>query len=366
MKHSPALIPGQEGKRNLDQTDEMIAERRWQRPLAYARFVVEDLARRVETSRRDFPWRFFRGDCHAHTQHSDGIGQVAEMAEMAQAAGLDFQFITDHWGLTQAVECRRAGLWVGQEPITEHHHLGILGLKETFVPLNDLRRDFRSVKKRGGIPFIPHPAGWWPSRVYTDAQRQALYELPDPFLMEIINGANQTGTAFDYTDAAAVALWDEMLMSGRRVHAMGNTDAHAPHGVGSVWNGVLAPRCDEAAILRALAAGRVFVSEAPLLWLQVGTTGMGQRLRAGTPTGPLRCRVVDAEGLLRVRLVADGKVRRTWHPDGKPVLDVVGAVPNRVRKYVRVEAIAMDGRRGYTNPVYFPVPPPSSRLSAPT
>ncbi len=343
------LMPGFEHRVNRRKPDSELLDLRWQKPLGYIRFVLEDAARRVRESRAWFPRRFYRGDCHAHSQHSDGIGTVAEMAAMAKAAGLDFQYITDHWGLTHAAECRKHGLWIGQEPGAHLHHLGILNLKKVFVPSQNLADDCREVTRRGGIPFIPHPAGWWPSRVYEPEALQALTSLPDPFLMEIVNGANNVVSAFDYTDAAAIALWDKLLASGRRVHALGNTDAHSPHGIGTVWSGVFAPRCEEAAILRALAAGRCFVSEAPLLDLAIGKTGMGQRARQ---RGPLRLLAADARGLLRLRLVADGRILRTWHPNGKPFVRLALPLPKSVRTYVRWEAIAMDGKRGFTNPVY--------------
>ncbi len=355
-RRSGSLIPGFEQRPNRLKPESDLQDMRWQKPLDYVRFILEDAARRTEQSRALFPRKFYRGDCHAHSQHSDGIGTVAEMAAMAKAAGLDFQFMTDHWGLTQARECRRHGLWVGQEPVAHLHHLGILGLTKVFVPGPDLARDVRAVTRQGGTPFIPHPTGWWPSRVYEPEAIQALNALPDPFLMEIVNGANNIVSAFDYTDAAAIALWDALLASGRRVHAMGNTDAHSPHGLGTVWNGVFAPRCEEAAIVRALRGGRCFVSEAPLLDMSVGAAGMGQRIGRRAAGAPLRIVAADARGLMRVRLIGDGKVLRAWHPDGKPVVNLTLPLPADLRTYVRAEAVSMDGKRGYTNPVYLALP----------
>jgi len=165
----------------------------------------------------DFECNSYIGVSIPHTQHSDGISTVAETAGMVKAAGLDFQYVTDHWGVTQAPECREHGLWLGQEPATEHHHLGILGLDHAFVPARDLVADFTGVQKRGGTPFIPHPAGWFPRRVYTDKQKDALWQLPRAFMMEVINGAHNLATAYDFTDASAVELWDRLLNDGRRV-----------------------------------------------------------------------------------------------------------------------------------------------------
>ncbi len=335
-------------RRDAGERDEL----RRSKPLDLARSIVEHTARRVEASRKLLARAFFRGDCHSHSQHSDGIGTVAETAEMARAAGLDFQWVTDHWGLTQSAECRSHGLWVGQEPGTEHHHLGILGLDRTFTPSMQLANDYARIVEMGGTPYIPHPAGWWPATVYTAEQKNALRLLPDGFMMEVINGAGNLATAYDYTDAAAVALWDELLCDGRHVHGMGNTDAHSPNQIGIVWNGVYAPRCDEASILQALRTGRSFASEAPVLDLRVGRTAMGGVIRDRATAGPLTLRVADAAGLLQVRIVADGKVRRRWHPDGQTLFAHEQPLPAYVKRYVRIEAIGMDGRRAFSNPVY--------------
>lgn len=350
MPKKLTLIPGFKERQNRNLPG--LEEKRWQTPLKYARFVGEDNARRVEESRKLFGRKFFRGDCHSHTQHSDGIGTVAETAAMVESHGLDFQYVTDHWGVTQGPECRKHGLWLGQEPPAHLHHLGILGLEEAFEPSNDLVADFKEVKRRGGVPFIPHPTGWWPTRIYTEEQTRALESLPHPFLMEIINGANNLVSAFDYTDQSAVELWDHLLMIGRRVHAMANTDGHAPHVLGTAWNGVFAARCEPKSILRALQQGKSFASEGPLLDLKIDQTGMGAVLKKRSKSSRIKFVVADSRGLLRVRLVADGRVRKTWHPDEKPLLTGEQSLPANVKRYVRVEAISVDGRRGYSNPVY--------------
>ncbi len=350
MPKKVKLISGYKDKQMMH--NDSLQERRWETPLRYARLVVEATARRVAESRKLFGHKFYRGDCHSHSQHSDGIGTVAEIAAMASAAELDFQFVTDHWGVTQEAECRTHGLWVGQEPGTQYQHLAVLGLDFAFEPQQDLVADYVQAGKLGATAFIPHPAGWWAKTVYSDEQKQAMFSLPDPIIMEVINGAANVVTAFDYTDQMAVELWDELLMAGRRVHVMGNTDAHAPHGIGIVWSGVFAANGSQQSILKAINAGRMFASEAPLLHLSVGRVGMGGRVAERSKAGPLRLRVVDADGLMRVRIIADGRVRRTWYPDGEAKFEHEQALPSSWRRYVRVEAVSHDGRRGFSNPIY--------------
>lgn len=345
------LVPGRRDHQ-LFRFPRKAAEKRWDYPLRICRFMAQAMASRVERSRQLFGWKFYRGDFHSHTQHSDGCGTVAETADMAKAAGLDFQFVTDHWGLTQAPECRQHKLWVGQEPTTQHHHLGVLGLRRAFAPSQDFLADCAELQRLGATWFVPHPTGWWPNRHYPQEAWKILEKLPSPFLMEICNGANNVVNAFDHTDAWAVMLWDRLLRMGRKVHAMGNTDAHAPHGIGMVWNGVFAARCSERDVLAAVRGGRSFVSDGPLLQATLGRAGMGMVASARDRAARLKVTAVDSAGLASVRVVADGRPLATFDARGRASWVGSVAVPRRVRKYVRVEATATDARCAFSNPVY--------------
>src|SRR5262245_16586718 len=108
---------------------------RWDYPFKIARWWHEHMRERVNASRKLFgAQRFFGGECHSHTVFSDGIGTVEETNLMKDAAGLDFQFITDHWTVAQKRECVKfKNVWWGQEPVTQFHHLGILDNPRTYV-----------------------------------------------------------------------------------------------------------------------------------------------------------------------------------------------------------------------------------------
>ncbi|MCC7518884.1 MAG: CehA/McbA family metallohydrolase [Verrucomicrobiae bacterium] len=352
-RKSPRLVlmPGCKSHQ-LFRTPRALFEKRSGYPLRMCRYVAEAMAARIAESKKQFRWKFFRGDFHSHTQHSDGIGTVAETAEMAKAAGLDFQFVTDHWGITQAPECREHGLWVGQEPKTELHHLGVLGLRYAYVPGGKFLEDCADLQRRGATWFIPHPTGWWPQRHYPQAAWSILEKLTAPFLMEICNGANNLINAFDHTDAWAITLWDRLLRKRRKVHAMGNTDAHAPHAIGMVWNGVFAARRSERNILAAVRSGRSFVSDGPLLQTTLGRAGMGMEASGRDRKEGLRITAADSAGLLAIRVIGDGRRLAAFDARGRAAWVRTLAVPRRVRAYVRVEAIAEDGRRAFSNPIY--------------
>lgn len=351
QKTKPQLIPGYED-RQCFRTPESTAALRWENPLAYCRYVAEDTARRVAASKDDFPHAFFRGDCHSHTQHSDGRGTVAETAAMAQAAELDFQFVTDHWGVTQAPECREHGLWVGQEPVTQLHHMGILGLDYAFEPQHDFLADYAAAVEAGATVFIPHPTGWWPNVIYNQEQQKILEALPSPFLMEICNGANNIISAFDFTDESALALWDHLLCLGRRVHAMGNTDAHAPHGIGMVWNSVFAENCDQETIVAELKKGHHFVSDAPLIHIALGKARMGDQASLSDRKSELEVTVADSRGLAWLSVIVDGEEVFYQPFRGETAWRGSLEVPAQAAKYVRAEVHSRDARRAYSNPIY--------------
>ena len=120
-------------------------------------FWKEAMRDRIDATRKLASFKVSRGDCHHHTTYSDGVGSVAETASWVKLAGLDFQFITDHGTVRQKVECvYYENLWWGQEPGTEHHHLGILGLDRKYTqtrPGQRLPQDHRV----GGLSLHPAP-----------------------------------------------------------------------------------------------------------------------------------------------------------------------------------------------------------------
>lgn len=343
---APVIMEGYREKRWLNLAPQELEQRRWEYVLTMVASVARHTAQRVNASKQLFAEvggsPFFRGDCHSHTQHSDGRGTVAETAEMVKAAGLDFQFVTDHWGITQAAECLEHGLWYGQEPVTQHHHMLVLGLEEAFTPQMQFFDDIAAAREMGAVVCIPHPAGWWPQQVYSLEQKQQLEKLPEPFLMEIVNGANNIINAVDYTDELAIEWWDHLLMLGKKVYAMGNTDAHAPHSLGTIWNGVFAPDCTQELILHELEAGNHFVSEAPLIEIE-------------NNAGRLTLRVAESMGLRQLKVIADGQPAQNWYwHDGTSIrkFSVEFDIPDHAQKYVRVEVMATDGKRAFSNPIF--------------
>jgi hypothetical protein len=229
--------------------------------------------------------RWYAGDLHVHTLHSDGSSEPLAVLEMARKAGLDFVAITDHNNTTHAVtvppDPGRTPLHiVGEEITTPGGHANVWGLKpgdwlDFRIAANDPRINgiAAAARERGAIFSINHPV---------DDCDACDWNLPVPDstgAIEVWNGpfGPQEG---------AIALWDELLRKGRRVTGVASSDWHrppAPIGAGSVR--VLAESLTEPGILQAIAAGAVVmmrdpVSPPPILTVSTGgrRAGVGETL----------------------------------------------------------------------------------------
>lgn len=315
-----------------------------------------DQARRLRETRKLFGAPVVLADLHTHSEHSDGRATIAMNRDAGIAAGLDFVFATDHRSLKQKRAIRKMPTmsW-GQEPGALHHHIGLLCNRRLFVPRKDrLDLDVERARRLAPFVWIPHPAGWYPRKYYTEEQTAALWTLAPGFAMEVLNGAHRIGTAFDQFDEAAVAVWDRLLADGIRVTPLGASDAHIPESIGCCWTAMPEIKPGIPAVLDALNTGNCLASEGPLLTIRlndrpmgstVKKTGRGRRMR-------LTYRAVDAAGLQCVRIVAGGRVRKTLTPHDATCIEGDWSFNPASFRYIRLEARAVDNRRAFSGPIY--------------
>ena len=235
--------------------------------------------------------RWYRGDLHMHTCHSDGTvesqaggkrvpGPVYRTVEAAAAKGVDFIAVTDHNAVSHHHALRelqpyfdRLLLIPGVEVTTFCGHAGVLGaigfveFRLTSRHLPTIRELQDVVDRQHGLFIINHPAlpsnehcmgcGW--TAEGTD------YAHIDA--VEVVNGgaASAQGGLAD-GPFSGVPFWEARLNEGHRVTATGGSDNHKPDGdpakapaVGSPTTVVYAENLSERAVLDAIAAGRVFV-----------------------------------------------------------------------------------------------------------
>ncbi len=103
----------------------------------------------------------YAGAIHIHSTHSDGIGTVAEVAEAANRAGLDFIVLCDHSNLDALAEGGWRGrtlVMVGTEVTTDTGHLLALNVPRAYLPApSNAVKAQQSILDTGGIGFVALP-----------------------------------------------------------------------------------------------------------------------------------------------------------------------------------------------------------------
>jgi hypothetical protein len=195
---------------------------------------------------------------HMHTFYSDGTGRHADIAQAALRAGLDAVIITDHNIWVNGPEGyypndgRQALLLVGEEihnqaRVPQKNHLIVLGTnRELATQAQDPQRLLDMVRQSGGLSFIAHPVDPAAPAVYQDDLSWVDWNLSGFTGIELWNGFSEFKSllksklhAIFYAYAprliphepfpAALEKWDDLISQGRRVVAIGGSDAHALH-----------------------------------------------------------------------------------------------------------------------------------------
>ncbi|MFT4114273.1 CehA/McbA family metallohydrolase [Silvibacterium sp.] len=310
--------------------------------------------------------RWYRGDLHMHTAHSDGTcaSQSGRMVpcpvfstvEAAAKRGLDFIAVTDHNSTAQSNSLRELQPYFdkllfipGREVTTFAGHTNVYGtmryldyhVGDNAVP--DTSALARQAQELGGILSINHadePGG--------EVCRGCRWEPNPPVDMhlisavEVINGGDGEGYFPSYK------FWQTQLEAGYRPTAIGGSDNHRsdwalqhPGSVGSPTTVVYARDLSVAAILEGIRAGHVFIdlTGSPDRILEVhatdgnGTAAMGDVLAAKDgETVHITAHAMHC-GADRVRLLVDGitplemdadllttsdqQVSAEWKSDGK-------------------------------------------------
>lgn len=225
--------------------------------------------------------RWYTGDLHAHTLHSDAFGcqdsadaaargcQPWEVVEAARRARLDFLAITDHNTTSHHADLATLQeslpdllLLRGQELTTFRGHANVYGTS-AFI---DFRLGFRGrsmsgvlddVERESALLSINHPA-----RETGDRCTGCGWDAPEtPWerikVIEAVNGAVIEGPT------AGLPFWYRLLNEGRHIVAIGGSDDHAARSargrIGAPSTVVFATALSEPALLDGIRSGRVYV-----------------------------------------------------------------------------------------------------------
>jgi TolB protein len=181
---------------------------------------------------------------------------------------------------------------------------------------------------QGALVGYVHPAD---AEILPETDRSLSYELP----ADVAQGKVDYLEVMGFSDHRITAgIWYRLLNLGYRVSAGAGTDAMAnyaslrgPAGVTRVFletGGAKTP----AALYSALKEGRTFVSNGPLLGLELGGLRPGGVLREVSGPVPFRVALRSPVAVDHLELVHNGKVIKTFRLAGdRRSLDASGEVP---------------------------------------
>jgi hypothetical protein len=281
--------------------------------------------------------RWYRGDLHMHTGHSDGSCQSQSgrkvpcplflTVQAAATRSLDFIAITDHNAQSQYQQLRELQpffdhllLIPGREMTTFHGHFNVFGVTQ-FMDWRvtpgglDLNAVLRDVHAKGGIASVNHAEA--PEGEECMGCRWMPVEGTDMGLFSAVEVINYGAIMF-----SSAKYWDSQLRAGHRLAAIGGSDNHnatiAPGDVGAIgWpaTAVEADQLSVAAILDGIRAGRTFVdltgSRDKMVDFEVEANGKSARMGGSLdlPAGAslaVHVHAVAEKGSV-VRLVWDGE-----------------------------------------------------------
>lgn len=226
--------------------------------------------------------RWYRGDLHMHTAHSDGSCMSRRQqrvpcplfltAQAASERGLDFIAITDHNTVSQADAIRELQpyyddllLIAGREITTFEGHANLFGtvasvdFREGSADVPDWSTLLSDAADTGGVISINHPVrpsgeqcmgcGWTPHGEVDYSRVQGV---------EVVNGIDAD------TPFSGIGFWERLLNRGYKLTALGGSDNHDAllrnsGAIGTPTTVIFADELSQAGIVTAIRRGRVFV-----------------------------------------------------------------------------------------------------------
>jgi hypothetical protein len=312
--------------------------------------------------------RWYRGDLHGHTLHSDGRFTAPELVAWASQHRLDFVTLTDHntiSGLAEMDTLSSSNLLTmgGLELTTFYGHALALGLREWVdwrVNMNanapgeprTIQNIAADVEAKGGLFVIAHPMAVG-DPVCTGCSWTYGDMMPGPArAVEVWNSGDWDN---DSNNEHALALAYDWLNHGHRLVLTSGTDVHGPFapaarlGFDVVYTDVL----DERAILRAVRQGHVFLSSGPHAELTARREAdapamMGDAIPSGTVTVAARWR--DCEAGSQARLIINGAVLKTADADGAGEVTLTHEM--RKGDWITLEIRQEQALIALTNPIF--------------
>lgn len=196
------------------------------------------------------------GNLHCHTRYSDGEGTHNDIARAAIKAGLDFIVVTDHNVYVSGMDGYRYRgkdrvlLLTGEEIHNQDrqpqkNHLLVYNTKKELAQLaHDTQSLLNAVSQREGLAFLAHPIDppapafneddlSWEDWSVDGFHGIELWNYMSEFKSKLTSKMRAIFLAYNPNLIAekpfpeVLEHWDSLLSQGKRVYAIGGSDAHA-------------------------------------------------------------------------------------------------------------------------------------------
>ena len=347
------------------------------------------------------------GDGHIHTELTDNSSEYGPPLKVFSHAqdwyGLDYIILTDHGFDLKENDWKRLQRFVGDNSregfsiligeeihakndnnwlpsITKCHSMHLLGynLKKLVKTGSTIFHSYNPSKKEnrvmaellarndGSFFYIAHPQAKREGRWRYELQRLKEGYWGNPVVgMEVLNG----GDFGEGKNRDAVKLFAKLLLEGKRIGVMGNSDSHSLRlGIGRTY--IKAKENGEKKILAALKSGKTVATNGPFGYLEA-TNERGKKAELGEVLRGKGFRLAlrwDADprhqytnlSLIRVYLGKVGELKEREIP--LPHVDyTLGSFTTEVYNlrsghyYTRAEFLISEERKAVTSPIFLEV-----------
>ena len=322
---------------------------------------------------------WYAGDFHVHTNTTnDGENSPAELAEFAQAEGLDFLAITDHNTIDgfPEIDENLEFLFIPEIEVTlSKGHFNVFGMEDwrswmvgitvsqKALPLPDEYQSvsdlIRLIAEEGLVSSINHPL------LHPWDWRFEKTDLNYVHCVELWNDLYWPDN--DQANPKTVDLWTDWLNAGDRVTAIGGSDYHYPpkperdlpgERLGQPTTHVYAEELSTGSILEGIRTGHVYVSRGPQVAFQAAIGGktysIGDDLGEQYGEIEFTASVSNQPGAFQAHLVRNGQVNATEHlSGGKSSIQFNYKVEPASSSWFRFDVLDMNGQvLAITNPIY--------------
>ena len=272
--------------------------------------------------------RWFRGNLHTHTTHSDGTRDSQTVIDDYGKRGYDFLVISDHDIYTSledyaALDPRGMVLIPGNEITDNGPHLLHINGNGLIEPYEDRQKVIDEAGAEDEFIVVNHP-NW--KEDFNHCPQELIERWQGYKGLEIYNGAIERLHGSPY----ALDRWDMLLSEGRRLWGYANDDSHRPEDVELGWNVVYVKDISPDPIVAALMNGKFYASTGVVVSnIEVGDDYI----------------LIETENADRIAAFTNTGVRFAFVDDSS----IKVAVPDK-KCYVRFECFGRGGRCAWTQP----------------